>query len=97
MTNYRSYLKGHFCSSGPSKGKLKLRVTRQSEEPPKLAEALNTLPGVEGVGTHIPHLEGEEIFGSTKRKLDVSIGDVGDSHCLHKINFSQTPLCTDKI
>jgi len=41
---------------------------------------LNTLFGVEGVGTRIPHLKGEEIFGSTKRKLDIPIGNVGDSH-----------------
>jgi len=50
---------------------------------------LNTLLRAEGIGTQVPHLEGEEIFGSTKRKLDVPIGDVEDSHRPDKLNFSQ--------
>ena len=89
MTNYRAYLKGYASGSGPSKGELRLRAARRSRDPKKIAEALNTLPGAEGVETKIPHLEGEETFGSTKRKLDVPIGDVGDSHRSDKINFSQ--------
>jgi len=80
MTNYRAYLRGHTCGSGPSKEVLKLRAARRSGDPKKIAEALNTLPGLEGVGTRVLHLEGEEIFGSTKRKLDVPISDAGDSH-----------------
>jgi len=35
---------------------------------------------VEDIRTCGPHLEGEEIFGSTKRKLDVPIGNARDSH-----------------
>ena len=89
MTNYWAYLKGNASGSGPSKGELRLCVARRSGDPKKIAEALNTLPGAEGVGTRIPHLEGGETFGSTKRKLDVPIGDAGDSHRLDKINFSQ--------
>ena len=46
------------------------------------------------MGTRIPHLEGEETFGSTKRKLDVFIGDAGDSHRPDKINFSQPRMRT---
>ena len=46
------------------------------------------------MGTIIPHLEGEETFGSTKRKLDVPIGDAGDSHRPDKINFSQPRVRT---
>jgi len=55
----------------------------------KIAEVLNTLPGVEGVRSHIPHLEREKIFGSTKKKLNVPINDGGDSHIPNKIIFSQ--------
>ena len=87
--NYHVYLKGYASGSRPSKGELRLRTARRSGDPKKIAEALNTLLGAEGVGTRIPHLEGEETFGSTKRKLDVPIGDAGDSHRLEKINFSQ--------
>ena len=89
MTNYQAYLKGYASRSGPSKGELRLRAARRIRDPKKIAEALNTLPRVEGVGTRIPHLEGEETFGSTKRKLDMPIGDAGDSHRPDKINFSQ--------
>jgi len=96
VTNYHAYLRGHAFGKGPSKGKLKLRVVRESRCPKKNVEALNTLSRIEGVGTKAPHLKGEEIFGSTKRKLDIPIGDVGDSHrpkqsqffstsCLHKV------------
>ena len=94
MTNYRAYLKGYALGSGPSKGELRLRAARRSGDPKKIAEALNSLPGAEGVGTRIPHLEGEETFGSTKRKLDVPIGDAGDSHRPNKINFSQPRVRT---
>ena len=71
MTNYRAYLRGHASGSGPSKGELKLRATRCSGCPNKIAEALNSLPEAHDVGSRVPHLEGEEIFGSTKRRLDV--------------------------
>ena len=94
MTNYRAYLKEYASGSGPSKGELRLHAARRSGEPKKIAEALNSLPGAEGVGTKIPHLEGEETFGSTKRKLDVPIGDAGDSHRPDKINFSQPHVRT---
>ena len=94
MTNYQAYLKGYALGSGPLKGELRLRATRRSGDPKKIAEALNSLLGAEGVGSKIPHLEGKETFGSTKRKLDVPIGDVGDSHRPDKINFSQPRVRT---
>ena len=89
MTNYRAYPRGHASDSGPSKGELKLRVARRSECPKKIMEALNSLPEAHSVGSRVPHLEGEEIFGSTKRRFDVPIGDVGDLHRPDKVNFSQ--------
>jgi len=79
MTNYRTYLRGHTSGTSPSKGELRLKTTTRSKDPKKIAKALNTLSRAEGVGIRIPHL-GEEIFGSMKRKLDVSIGDARDSH-----------------
>ena len=94
MTNYRAYLNGYASGSSPSKGELRLRAARRSGDPKKIVEALNTLPGAMGVGTRIPHLEGEETFGSTERKLDVPIGNAGDSHRPDKINFSQPRVRT---
>jgi hypothetical protein len=89
MTNYRAYLKGKASGTGPSKQELKLRAARRSGDPKKIEEALSQLPGVEVATTRIPHLEGEEIFGSMKRKLDLPLGDDGDSHRPDKVNFSQ--------
>jgi len=40
------------------------------------------------------HLEGEEIFGSIKRKLDIPIGDARDSYRLNKVNFFQPRVQT---
>jgi uncharacterized protein (DUF952 family) len=54
----------------------------------KIAEALTQLLEVEVATKRIPHLEGKEIFGSTKWKLDLPPGDDGDSHRPNKINFS---------
>jgi hypothetical protein len=89
MTNYRAYLKGKASGTGPSKQELRLRAARRSSNPKKIKEALSQLPGVEVATTRIPHLEGEEIFGNTKRKLDLPLGDDGDSHRPDKVNFSQ--------
>jgi hypothetical protein len=89
MTNYKAYLKGKSSGTGPSKQDLKLRAARHSSDPKKIAEALSQLPGLEVATTRIPHLEGAEIFGSTKRKLDLPLGDDGNSHRLDKVNFSQ--------
>ncbi len=32
-------------------------------------------------------LEGEERFGSCKKKIDIMIGSLVDFHCFNKINF----------
>jgi hypothetical protein len=89
MTNYRAYLKGKASGAGPSKQELKLKAARRSGDPKKIEDALSQLPGVEVATTRISHLEGEEIFGSTKRKLYLPPGDDGDSHRPDKVNFSQ--------
>jgi hypothetical protein len=94
MTNYMAYLKGKASGTGPSKQELKLRAARHSGDPKKIEEVLSQLPGVEVATTRIPHLEGKEIFGSMKRKLDLPPSDDGDSHRLEKVNFSQPRVQT---
>jgi hypothetical protein len=64
-------------------------VARRSGDPKKIVEALSKLPGMEVATTRILHLESEEIFGNTKRKLDLPPGDDGNSHRLDYVNFSQ--------
>jgi hypothetical protein len=49
---------------------------------------------VEVATTRILHLEGKEIFGSTKQKLDLPLGDDGNSHRPDKVNFSQPRVQT---
>jgi hypothetical protein len=94
MTNYRAYLKGKASGTSPSKQELKLRAARHSGDPKKIKEALSQLLGMEVATTRIPHLEGEEIFGSTNWKLDLLLGDDGDSHRPDNVNFSQPRMQT---
>jgi hypothetical protein len=94
MINYKAYLKDKSSGIGPSKQELKLMAARCSGDPKKIVEALSQLPGVEVTTTQNTHLEGEEIFGSTKRKLDLPPGDDGDSHRPNKVNFSQPQVLT---
>jgi len=89
MTNFRAFLKGKTTRSMPSKEELKLRGTRRNGDPKKIVEVLNVLFGVADVATRVPHLEGEEVFGNSKRKLDLPIGSDGDFYRLDKVNFSQ--------
>ena len=94
MTNYRSYLCGGASGKGPSKHDLKLKRAMASLDGKKIAQALSEMPGAEDVCTRVPHLEGEELFGSVKRKLDLPIGSEGDSHRPDKVNFSHPRVQT---
>jgi hypothetical protein len=89
MTNCRANLKGKSSETGPSRQELKLRAARHRGVLKKIVEALSQLLEVEVATTQISHLEGEEIFGSTKRNLDLPLGDDGNSYRLDKINFLQ--------
>jgi hypothetical protein len=94
MTNYKAYLKSKSSGTSLLKQELKLRVARHSGNPKKIAEALSQLLGVEVATTRILHLEGKEIFGNTKRKLDLPPGDDGNSHRPDKVNFSEPRVQT---
>ena len=72
MINYHAFLKGHAPNL---EGELKLRGARHMGCPKKIVEAMNILVEAHGVGIQVSHLEGEKVFGSTKRKLNVPIGD----------------------
>ena len=82
MTNYKGYLYG-----GPSKQDLKLKRTLAYGDGKKIVKALSKMHGAEDICTQIPHLEGEEVFSSTKIKFDLSIGPKGDYHRHNKVNF----------
>jgi hypothetical protein len=44
--------------------------------------------------TRITHVEGEEIFGSCKWKLDLLVKSKGDSHRHDRVNFSRLRVNT---
>jgi hypothetical protein len=52
------------------------------------------LPGAELFYTRAPHMAGEEVFGSQKRKADVPLGFEGESHQPNKVNFSRPRIAT---
>jgi hypothetical protein len=52
------------------------------------------LLGVELFCTRKPHLAGEEVFGSQKRKADVPLGFEGESDQPDKVNFSRPRIAT---
>jgi hypothetical protein len=52
------------------------------------------LPGTELFCTHEPHLAGQEVFGSQKRKADVPLDFEGESHRPDKVNFSHPQIAT---
>ena len=92
MVRYYQYLKGNHGGTGPGKEKLLLRVAQRSAErirnPRALTEAISSIPEVEEFFNREPHLEGEEVFGSQRRKVDMALGCEYDSHRLDKVNFS---------
>ena len=98
MTNYRSYLCGGLSGTGPSKQDLKLKRALVSRDGKKIADALNDMPEAAEFCTRVPHLEGEEVFGTLKRrKIDMPIGFEGDSHRPDKVNFSHPRVQTRSI
>ena len=52
------------------------------------------LPGAELFCIREPHLAGEEVFGSQKRKVDIPLGFEGESHRPDKVNFSCPRIAT---
>ena len=98
VVRYYQYLKGDQAGTGPGKEELQLRVAQRKAErtgdPKVLNVALGKLPGAEFFCTRMPHMAGEEVFGSQKRKADVPLGFEGESHRPDKVNFSRPQIQT---
>ena len=56
--------------------------------------AMAKLLGAEIFCTRVPHMAGEEVFGSQKQKADVPFGLEGESHRPDKVNFSRPRIQT---
>ena len=85
-TSYFNFLKGGRCGTGPSNSILRLRLASWSGNPSRVAKAVDDISVVSGSNTRVPHLDGEKVFGSAKRKLDLPLGDDSDSHRHDRVN-----------
>ena len=98
VVRYYQYLKGDRVGTGPGKEELQLRAAqrraKRTGDPKVFNVAIANLPGAEVFCTRNPHLTGEEVFGSQKRKADVPLGYEGESHWLDKVNFSRPWIAT---
>ena len=78
MVRYYQFLKGDHAGTRLGKDKLLLRVAQRSahctDNPKALADAISNIRGVQDLVTREPYLEGEEVFGSQKRKADMPLG-----------------------
>jgi hypothetical protein len=52
------------------------------------------MPGAKEFCTREPHFEGEEVFGSQKRKADILLGSEYESHKPDRVNFSRPRVRT---
>jgi hypothetical protein len=92
VSRYYQFLKGELTRTGLGKEELMLciaqRLAQRSGNPKVLNVAVAKMLGAAEFCTREPHFEGEEVFGSQKRKVDVPVGSEHESHRPDKINFS---------
>ena len=91
-TQYHNYLKGRLGGQGPSRNVLALRLATRKGNPVKVAQIVGQISSEAGLNSRLPHLEGENVFGSAKRKLDLAPGDDDDSHRHDRVNFTLPKL-----
>ena len=91
-SGYFNFLKGGRGGMGPSTSVLKLHLASRMSNPSKIARLVDDVSIVAGINTRVPHLEGERVFGSAKRKLDLPPGDETDSHRHDRVNYSVPKL-----
>ena len=82
------YLKGGRLGKDRDKAELRPPATQKSGDAQMIAKVLSSFPRAEDLITKPRGLEGAEIFGSSKRKLDLPPGSHNDSHWQDKVNFS---------
>ena len=80
IANYMLWLRGGSAGKGLDTASLNLNVVIMCGDPKLLAEAMKSYPGVEDLNTRNCALKGFELFGSTKRKLNLPPGAYCDSH-----------------
>ena len=88
IANYRAWLKGGSHGKGPDSASLKLKAAARCGDPKILVDAMKSYPGAKDVNIRDCALEGSQLFGSTKRKLNMPPGADCDSHRPDKVNYS---------
>jgi hypothetical protein len=98
VSRYYQFLKGDYVGTGPEKEELMLRVVQHSALQSGNLKALNVamakMPRVEEFCTQEPHFEGEDVFGSQKRKVDIPLVFKHESHRPNQVNFSHPRVRT---
>ena len=84
---YFNYLRGGRSGIGPSKSELELCLASRQGNSKRVVKLLNEVVVEASLNTRVPHLEGETVFGSAKRKLDVPPRDDSNSHRHDRVNF----------
>ena len=87
IVNYHAWLKGGSDSKGLNLVFLKLITHVICGDPKMLADTMKSYPGAEDVNTRDCALKGSELFGPTKRKINLPLGVDCDSHRLDKVNY----------
>jgi hypothetical protein len=98
VVRYYQYLKSARIGTIPGKEELQLRaaqrIAERTRDPKVLKVAMAKLRGTELFCTCEPHLAGEEVFGSQKRKADVPLSFEDKSYRPDKVNFSRPWIAT---
>jgi hypothetical protein len=98
VSRYYQFLKGDYAGTSPGKEELMLRVVQRSAlrsgNPKALNVATAKMPGAEEFCTREPYFEGEEVFGSQKHKVDISLESEHESHKPDRVNFSRPRIRT---
>jgi hypothetical protein len=87
-TAFHNFLKGRGGGFGPDQMVLKLRSATCSRDPKKITQAVGELSMDVGLNSRIPQLEGESIFGSAKKKLNLPPSNESDSHRHDRVNYT---------
>jgi hypothetical protein len=98
VSRYYQFLKGDYAGTGLGKEELMLWVAQRSVLRSGNLKALNVamakMPGAEEFCSREPPFEGEEVFGSQKRKADIPLGSEHESHRPDRVNFSRPRVRT---
>jgi hypothetical protein len=96
-TLYKQYLQGSPSSHGLDRNELLgLRIQRLSD-PTRLATIVANYTSKSSFTNCLPHLKGEEVFGSSKWPTNCPPSVDNDSHYLDRVNFSSPRIITFAI